>query len=63
MSALAELSSVATALDDLLRRVTTITENLTGPEQEALSSDLHEVERALGNAIRRLGRLLEANRL
>ncbi|HEX9548274.1 MAG TPA: hypothetical protein VF942_13120 [Acidimicrobiales bacterium] len=62
MSALAELSSVATALDELLQRVSTITDNLTGAEQEALSSDLLEVERALGTAVRRLGRLMEANR-
>ncbi|MDQ6615958.1 MAG: hypothetical protein M3083_14785 [Actinomycetota bacterium] len=59
MSARAELSSVATALDELARRVANIGEHLTGAERDALSADLLEVERALGNAVRRLSRALD----
>jgi uncharacterized membrane protein YgcG len=59
---LAELSSVATALEELLQRVTAITDRLTGEERDALSSDLQEVERSLGAASRRLTRLLRTNR-
>jgi hypothetical protein len=62
MSALAELSSVSTVLDELLQRVTTLADGLTGAERDQLSSDLREVERALGTAQRRLHRLLDTNR-
>jgi hypothetical protein len=58
MSALAELSSVSTVLDELLQRVTSIADGLTGAERDQLSSDLREVERGLGTAQRRLHRLL-----
>ncbi|HSS09391.1 MAG TPA: hypothetical protein VLL25_05875 [Acidimicrobiales bacterium] len=61
MSANAELSSVATTLDELLARVGTIADRLVGPEQEAVTSELLEVERALGTASRRLRRLLDSN--
>ena len=60
--ALAELSSVATALDELLARLTLITDGLAGAERDALSTGLHEVERSLNAASRRLSRVLEANR-
>jgi hypothetical protein len=59
VSARAELSSVATAVDELAKRVATIGEALSGDEREALSTDLFEVERALGNAARRLARALD----
>ena len=62
MSAIAELSSVATALDELLDRVSAIADRLVGPEREAVTSELLEVERVLGTASRRLRRLLDANR-
>jgi hypothetical protein len=58
----AELSSVATALDELLHRVTAITDGLSGDDRDALTSDLQEVERSLGAASRRLARLLHTNR-
>lgn len=58
MSARAELSSVATAVDELAKRVVAIGEGLSGDEREALSTDLFEVERALGTAARRLARAL-----
>ncbi len=59
VSARAELSSVATALDELAQRVAAIGDSLTGGERDALRSDLFEVERALGNASRRLSRALD----
>jgi hypothetical protein len=59
VSARAELSSVATALSELAQRVSSIVEALSGAERDALSGDLHEVERALGNASRRLSRALD----
>jgi hypothetical protein len=62
MSALAELSSISTVLDELLQRVTTLADGLAGPERDQLSSDLREVERALGTAQRRLHRLLATHR-
>ena len=59
MSTLAELSSVATGLEEMARRITAIAEGLTGAEAEDYSADLFEVERALGTASRRLNRLLD----
>jgi hypothetical protein len=58
-SVLPELSSVATALEELLRRVTTLAEGLEGAEREALTNELQEVERTMGAARRRLRRLLD----
>jgi hypothetical protein len=59
MTVIAELSSVATALDELLARVGSIADRLGAPEQETVTSELLEVERALGTASRRLRRLLD----
>lgn len=58
MSAYAELSSIATALDDIVHRVTVIAENLEGSEREAMSNELFEVERHLSAAQRTLSRLI-----
>ena len=58
VSARAELSSVATAVDELATRVAAIADGLTGAERDALLTDLAEVERSLGNAARRLNRAL-----
>ncbi|MDQ1374049.1 MAG: hypothetical protein QOJ09_1387 [Actinomycetota bacterium] len=55
----AELSSLATALDELTGRVTRIADELTGTEHDLMAGELFEVERALGAAQRRLARLLE----
>ncbi len=55
----AELSSAATLLADLTARITAIAEGLQGDERDALADGLFEVERALGNAQRRLNRLVE----
>ena len=53
----AELSSVTTALEDLLRRVTVIAEQLSGTPDDAVALELFEAERALREAVRRLGRV------
>jgi hypothetical protein len=60
MSVLPELSSVSTALDELQQRVSAIADGLHGTERDQLTSDLLEVERALGTAQRRLHRLLDS---
>jgi ElaB/YqjD/DUF883 family membrane-anchored ribosome-binding protein len=62
MTAIAELSSVATALEELLRRVTAIADDIARSQQETLSSELYEVERTLSTAHRRLVRLIDASR-
>jgi len=59
MSARAELSSVATSLDELLVRIARIAEGLTGDEREVVGPDLYEVERSLRAAGRRLSALQE----
>jgi hypothetical protein len=62
MTVIPELSSVATALDELLDRVSAIADRVVGPEREAVTSELLEVERVLGTASRRLRQLVDANR-
>lgn len=62
MTALAELSSVATALEELLGRVTGIADDIARSQQETLSTELYEVERTLSTAHRRLVRLIDASR-
>jgi hypothetical protein len=56
----AELSSLATALDELTGRVSGIADQLTGTEHDLIAGELFEVERALGAAQRRLARVLES---
>jgi hypothetical protein len=63
MSALPELSSVSTLLDEILQRVTVIGEHLEPAERDSLTTELLEVERALGAAQRRLHRLLDSRRI
>jgi hypothetical protein len=62
MTVIPELSSVATALDELLDRVSAIADRVVGPEREAVTSELLEVERVLGTASRRLRRLIDTSR-
>jgi ElaB/YqjD/DUF883 family membrane-anchored ribosome-binding protein len=50
----AELSSLATTLDEVLRRVATTAEALAAEQREDASSFLFEAERALRTAARRL---------
>ncbi len=54
-----ELSSVATALDDLTRRVTAMAEALSGTQADWVAQDLFAVERSLNAANRRLTTLNE----
>lgn len=53
----AELSSLATALGDLTRRVASIAERAAEGRDDELSTELFAVERALRGAGRRLERL------
>ena len=53
----AELSSITTALDELRRRITTLAERNAGNDDETLAQVLFDVERTLGEALRRLARL------
>jgi len=52
----AELSSIATALDELSRRVTAIAERSAGTDLDWLATDMYEGERALREARRRVDR-------
>ncbi len=54
-----ELSSLATALDDLASRITRITETLTPADRETYGADLYEVERTLNAAGRRLAKVVQ----
>ena len=54
-----ELSSMATALDDLVRRVTTIADGLVNTQADWVAQDLFAVERSLRAAHRRLATLNE----
>jgi hypothetical protein len=54
---LAELSSVATALEELRRRVSTIADRAAADHDDETASELYAVERALTGAERRLGRI------
>lgn len=59
MTARAELSSLSTGLEDLVRRVTRITEELPPAERDSMGPDLYEVERALRLGLRRLQQVLD----
>lgn len=52
-----ELSSIASVLDDVARRVTAIAERSSGTEVDWLAADLFQVERSLGEARRRLAKV------
>lgn len=58
MSTHAELSSIATLVQDVSDRLTALANGLEGPEREALVDDLFEVERILGTARRRLDKIV-----
>ena len=53
----AELSSLATALNELTQRVTAMAEAATAAKDDATAFDLFEAERALRAATRRLAKL------
>ena len=54
-----ELSSLATALDDLSRRVTTMAERRADGEPDDVAAGLFEVERSLREARRRLKKVVD----
>ena len=54
----AQLASVATALDELTRRITHLADVTSGSEDEHAASELYEIERSLQQAARRLERLV-----
>jgi hypothetical protein len=58
MSVGAELTAVCSTLEELTQRVTRILSELSPTEEERYGTDLLEVERTLGVASRRLGRLV-----
>jgi hypothetical protein len=53
----AELSSIATALDELTRRVTAHADAANSAHDEEMARELFAIERSLAAANRRLGRL------
>ena len=56
----AELSSVATALDDLVGRLTAIAEGAADGPDDPLAGELFEIERTLTQAQRRLSSLVDS---
>lgn len=62
MTDAADLSSLASSLDDLTRRVTAQAEAAQGGARTEVAAELFEVERALRNALRRLDKLVRAER-
>lgn len=57
----AELSSVATVLEDLTARITGIAEGYAAERRDDLAAELYEVERALLGVRRRLARVVEGS--
>jgi hypothetical protein len=58
MSAGPELSSIASALDGLTKRVAETAESLSGTERDDVAAALFEVERAMQGAHRRLEKVV-----
>jgi hypothetical protein len=54
---LAELSSIASSVEQLARRVGTMAEAAIAQKQDSVAADLVAVERALAGARRRLAKL------
>jgi ElaB/YqjD/DUF883 family membrane-anchored ribosome-binding protein len=57
----AELSSLATALEELTRRLAAIADAAASEKNEQISTELYAVERALRAAHRRLAKLTAAS--
>lgn len=55
----AELSSLATALDELTRRVTAIADRYASASRDDLATELYQVERALTGARRGLAKVVD----
>jgi hypothetical protein len=56
----AELSALATSLNDLVDRVGQLSSSLSGAARDDVGQDLFEVERSLMTASRRLSRIVAA---
>jgi hypothetical protein len=56
---ISELASIATALDDLTRRIATHGEHQLQTKREDLANELFAVERSMRTAARRLTRLVD----
>ena len=54
----AQLSSVASALDELTQRITQLADESQRGTDDQLAAELYEIERALQQAARRLDRLV-----
>ena len=61
-SELAELSSIASSLEQISRRVTALADAAAAAKRDEVAGSLIAVERALVGAVRRLERLLETGR-
>ena len=61
-SSAAELSSLATAISDLLRRVTAIADGYAEAERDDVAAELYQAERSLNSAHRALTRVMNAER-
>ena len=57
-SELSELSSIASSLEQIARRVTTLADAALAAKRDEVGADLIAVERALFSAVKRLERLL-----
>jgi hypothetical protein len=59
MTTRAELSSIASSLDELNRRLTVFAEAARASEQDDVAGELFGVERSLNAALRRLRRVID----
>ncbi len=55
----AELSSLATALEEMTRRVTGLADDYARLERDEVAAELYAVERSLAAAARRLARVVD----
>lgn len=58
----AELSSLASALEELTRRVTRIADDYAAAKRDDVAAELYRAERALDGARRNLERVVDAER-
>ncbi len=54
-----QLSTIASSLDDLTRRITELADSRANRPDDAVASELYEIERALQHASRQLQRVVE----
>ncbi|HZU74735.1 MAG TPA: hypothetical protein VE990_18405 [Acidimicrobiales bacterium] len=59
-SSAAELSSLATALEELAKRVVSIADGYAAARREDLATELYGVERQLTNSLRRISKVTRA---